>query len=31
MKRELTDEEREGIKLNAAMYLELVKGHREVG
>ncbi|WP_405782776.1 gamma carbonic anhydrase family protein [Streptomyces sp. NBC_00859] len=31
VKRELTDEEREGIKLNAAMYLELVKGHREVG
>ncbi|GGX17380.1 gamma carbonic anhydrase family protein [Streptomyces chryseus] len=29
VKRELTDEEREGIKLNAAMYLELAKGHRE--
>ncbi|MEU2164806.1 gamma carbonic anhydrase family protein [Streptomyces chengbuensis] len=28
VKRELTDEEREGIKLNAAMYLELVKSHR---
>ncbi|MEU2431937.1 gamma carbonic anhydrase family protein [Streptomyces sp. NPDC007861] len=28
VKRELTDEEREGIKLNAAMYLELAKGHR---
>jgi carbonic anhydrase/acetyltransferase-like protein (isoleucine patch superfamily) len=28
IKRELTDEEREGIKLNAAIYLELVKGHR---
>ncbi|MCX4727979.1 gamma carbonic anhydrase family protein [Streptomyces sp. NPDC090052] len=31
VKRELTDEEREGIKLNAAMYLELAKGHRDVG
>ncbi|WP_371539458.1 gamma carbonic anhydrase family protein [Streptomyces sp. NBC_00466] len=31
VKRELTDEEREGIKLNAAMYLELVKSHRDVG
>ncbi|WP_405911803.1 gamma carbonic anhydrase family protein [Streptomyces sp. NBC_00963] len=30
VKRELTDEEREGIKLNAAMYLELAKGHRDV-
>ncbi|MEV6651728.1 gamma carbonic anhydrase family protein [Streptomyces sp. NPDC051219] len=29
VKRELTDEEREGIKLNAVMYLELAKGHRE--
>ncbi|MGW7052401.1 gamma carbonic anhydrase family protein [Streptomyces sp. NPDC054887] len=29
VKRELTDEEREGIRLNAAMYLELAKGHRE--
>lgn len=29
VRRELTDEEREGIKLNAAMYLELAKGHRE--
>jgi carbonic anhydrase/acetyltransferase-like protein (isoleucine patch superfamily) len=29
VRRELTDEEREGIKLNAAMYLELVKAHRE--
>ncbi|GAA1528200.1 gamma carbonic anhydrase family protein [Streptomyces albidochromogenes] len=29
VKRELTDEEREGIKLNAAMYLELAEGHRE--
>lgn len=28
VKRELTDEEREGIKLNALMYLELVKGHK---
>ncbi|UUN25573.1 gamma carbonic anhydrase family protein [Streptomyces sp. FIT100] len=28
VKRELTDEEREGIKLNAAMYLELAKEHR---
>ncbi|MFE7776958.1 gamma carbonic anhydrase family protein [Streptomyces sp. NPDC057445] len=28
VKRELTDEEREGIKLNAVMYLELVKQHR---
>ncbi|WP_406141755.1 gamma carbonic anhydrase family protein [Streptomyces sp. NBC_01089] len=31
VKRELSAEEREGIKVNAAMYLELVKGHREVG
>ncbi|MFF4233036.1 gamma carbonic anhydrase family protein [Streptomyces sp. NPDC001820] len=29
VKRELTEEEREGIKLNAAMYLVLAKGHRE--
>ncbi|WP_405809697.1 gamma carbonic anhydrase family protein [Streptomyces sp. NBC_00210] len=29
VKRELTEEEREGIKLNAAMYLQLAKGHRE--
>ncbi|MFE3882357.1 gamma carbonic anhydrase family protein [Streptomyces lydicus] len=29
VKRELTDEEREGIKLNAAMYLELAARHRE--
>ncbi|MEU3299862.1 MULTISPECIES: gamma carbonic anhydrase family protein [unclassified Streptomyces] len=28
VRRELTDEEREGIKLNAAMYLELAKSHR---
>ncbi|MER6998980.1 gamma carbonic anhydrase family protein [Streptomyces sp. NPDC000410] len=28
VKRELTEEEREGIKLNAAMYLGLVKDHR---
>ncbi|TFE37269.1 gamma carbonic anhydrase family protein [Streptomyces sp. ICN441] len=28
IKRELTDEEREGVRLNAAMYLELSKGHR---
>ncbi|MEV0966728.1 MULTISPECIES: gamma carbonic anhydrase family protein [unclassified Streptomyces] len=28
VKRELTDEEREGVRLNAAMYLELVKNHR---
>ncbi|MCZ7461611.1 gamma carbonic anhydrase family protein [Streptomyces sp. WMMC940] len=28
VRRELTDEEREGIKLNAAMYLELAEGHR---
>ncbi|MFF9864453.1 gamma carbonic anhydrase family protein [Streptomyces sp. NPDC013953] len=28
VKRELTDEEREGIKLNAAMYLELAEAHR---
>jgi carbonic anhydrase/acetyltransferase-like protein (isoleucine patch superfamily) len=28
VKRELTDEEREGIKLNALMYLELVKEHK---
>ncbi|MFI6106570.1 gamma carbonic anhydrase family protein [Streptomyces sp. NPDC093595] len=28
VKRELTDEEREGIKLNAAMYLDLAKAHR---
>lgn len=30
VKRELTQEEREGITLNAVMYLELVKGHRAV-
>ncbi|MFI2352152.1 gamma carbonic anhydrase family protein [Streptomyces sp. NPDC019443] len=29
VKRELTEEEREGIKLNAAMYLVLAEGHRE--
>ncbi|OKK03266.1 anhydrase [Streptomyces sp. CB03234] len=29
VKRELTDEEREGIKLNAAMYLELARAHGE--
>ncbi|MFV0131009.1 gamma carbonic anhydrase family protein [Streptomyces sp. HMX112] len=29
VRRELTDEEREGIRLNAAMYLELARGHRE--
>ncbi|MCB5909232.1 gamma carbonic anhydrase family protein [Streptomyces pinistramenti] len=29
VKRELTDEEREGIKVNAAMYLELAAAHRE--
>ncbi|WP_175411788.1 gamma carbonic anhydrase family protein [Streptomyces sp. TRM64462] len=29
VKRELTDEEREGIRLNAAMYLELAGAHRE--
>ncbi|MEV8566470.1 gamma carbonic anhydrase family protein [Streptomyces sp. NPDC051322] len=29
VRRELTDEEREGIKLNAAVYLDLVKAHRE--
>ncbi|AWK09312.1 gamma carbonic anhydrase family protein [Streptomyces spongiicola] len=28
IKRELTDEEREGVRLNAAMYLGLVKNHR---
>ncbi|WP_031071435.1 gamma carbonic anhydrase family protein [Streptomyces sp. NRRL S-118] len=28
VKRALTDEEREGIKLNAAMYLELAEAHR---
>ncbi|MGW7369035.1 gamma carbonic anhydrase family protein [Streptomyces sp. NPDC054841] len=28
VRRELTDEEREGIKLNAAMYLELAKEHQ---
>ncbi|MFE3329722.1 gamma carbonic anhydrase family protein [Streptomyces sp. NPDC059176] len=28
VKRELTDEEREGVKLNALMYLELAKGHQ---
>lgn len=30
VKRELTEEEREGIKLNAAVYLELAKRHRAV-
>ncbi|MEV0778638.1 gamma carbonic anhydrase family protein [Streptomyces sp. NPDC050428] len=30
VKRELTDEEREGIKLNAAVYLELAKRHGAV-
>ncbi|MDN3296541.1 gamma carbonic anhydrase family protein [Streptomyces ficellus] len=29
VKRELTDEEREGITLNAAMYLELARAHAE--
>ncbi|MDJ0462361.1 gamma carbonic anhydrase family protein [Streptomyces sp. H27-C3] len=29
VRRELTDEEREGIKLNAAVYLDLAKAHRE--
>ena len=29
VRRELTDEEREGIKLNAEMYLHLAKAHRE--
>ncbi|WP_149181505.1 gamma carbonic anhydrase family protein [Streptomyces sp. TRM49041] len=29
VRRELTDEEREGIRLNAAMYLELARAHRE--
>ncbi|MFG3498983.1 gamma carbonic anhydrase family protein [Streptomyces sp. NPDC047928] len=29
VRRELTAEEREGIKLNAAMYLELARQHRE--
>ncbi|MGW0550201.1 gamma carbonic anhydrase family protein [Streptomyces altiplanensis] len=29
VRRELTDEEREGIKLNAAMYVELARSHRE--
>lgn len=29
VRRELTEEEREGIKLNAAMYLVLAKDHRE--
>ncbi|TQK43174.1 carbonic anhydrase/acetyltransferase-like protein (isoleucine patch superfamily) [Streptomyces sp. SLBN-118] len=29
IKRELTEEEREGIKLNASMYLLLAKEHRE--
>ncbi len=28
VRRELTEEEREGLKLNAAMYLELAKQHR---
>ncbi|MFG3257684.1 gamma carbonic anhydrase family protein [Streptomyces sp. NPDC048172] len=30
VKRELTDEEREGIKLNAAAYVDLAKQHRAV-
>ncbi|MFC8831241.1 gamma carbonic anhydrase family protein [Streptomyces sp. NPDC057137] len=30
VKRELTEEEREGIRLNAAVYLELAKRHRAV-
>lgn len=30
VRRELTEEEREGIKLNAAVYLELAKRHRAV-
>ncbi len=29
VRRELTQEEREGIKLNAAMYGELARSHRE--
>ncbi|MBA0051139.1 gamma carbonic anhydrase family protein [Streptomyces sp. AJS327] len=29
VKRELTEEEREGIRANAAMYRELARGHRE--
>lgn len=29
VRRELTEEEREGIKLNATMYLELAKAHAE--
>ncbi|MFJ6938533.1 gamma carbonic anhydrase family protein [Streptomyces sp. NPDC101132] len=29
VRRELTDEEREGIRLNARMYQDLVKAHRE--
>jgi carbonic anhydrase/acetyltransferase-like protein (isoleucine patch superfamily) len=29
VRRELTDEEREGIRVNAAMYLELARTHRE--
>ncbi len=29
VRRELTPEEREGIKLNAAMYVELARSHRE--
>lgn len=29
VKRELTDEEREGIKLNAAVYVDLAKQHRD--
>ncbi|MFF8831584.1 gamma carbonic anhydrase family protein [Streptomyces sp. NPDC015131] len=29
VKRELTDEEREGIKLNATMYVELARAHGE--
>lgn len=31
IKRELTAAEREGIKLNAVMYLELAEAHREAG
>ncbi|WP_434587880.1 gamma carbonic anhydrase family protein [Streptomyces sp. A5-4] len=29
VRRELTEEEREGIRLNAAVYLDLAKAHRE--
>ncbi|KAA6223471.1 gamma carbonic anhydrase family protein [Streptomyces albofaciens JCM 4342] len=30
VRRELTEEERDGIRLNATMYVELAKSHREV-